>query len=236
MRFLFYLSTIFLIASCTTEKVFTGDCYDPNDVNFFHCIPIQCEPLPAANFFDGTFDGSKLCIYESPSDSFALNFYGSGYQFLDSSLLPCQVFQAIFYPNPLNEGDLVLALEFKDTTSNNQNLESFLIAQFEVGRNLLFSEEETTDVPERDNIHGVSVNIGGYSSKLDRFYQSQLFSSSGDIQPDWAYVTCTRFQKSGNFYEIELDVRVIIPNYGIHYHIPPYKKELAGKFSFKIAV
>lgn len=236
MRYLFYFSAFFAVTSCTMEKLEIGDCHDPNDTDFFHCIPIQCEPHTADNFFDGTFDGSNLCVYESPNDSFALNFYGSGYHFLDNSLLPCQIFQAIFYPIPLKEGDLVLALELKDTSTSNLNLESFLISHFEVGRKLTFSEEETTDIPERDNIHGVSVNIGGYSSKLDRFYQSQLFSSSGDIQPDWAYVTCTRFQKTGNFYEIELDVKVSIPNYGIHYHIPPYKKELAGKFSFKIEV
>jgi hypothetical protein len=236
MRYLIYLLAVLAISSCNLQNALNELCSDPTDTDFFHCIPVSCEPASADNFFDGTFNGSKLCVYEGPSDSFAVDFYRFGYQFSDNSLLACRNFQATFYPRPLKEGDLVLAFEFKDTTTNELDMESFLTTHFGEGRFLPFSTEETTEIPQRSNIHGVSLNIGGYSPVFDVFYQHQLFESTGIVQPDWAYVKCTRFQKNGDTYDIELDVKASVPSHGVHHREKPYQKALTGKFNFKIKV
>lgn len=230
-----------ILFSCHKEEPFDFSyTAKPKRIDVFRHLEFECQSVNSPSSFIGTVDDRDYCLLDTNlTDTHSNMFTLIGTT--DPTINPngdsnavCSAFFFKMIPKEYKAGNFELIFSYYSDGLQGYTKEGFLREYFIPGLNLPLSTYFTTSPPYAAGLEGAEISLIVYDGFPD-VKRGISFTTSDIVQPDDAYVTCTRSEKIGSQYFIELDVNLQLPHGSRYENEPePEMKSIKGKYVLQI--
>lgn len=229
------------LLSCRKEEPFDFSYKaNPERIEIFRHLEFKCQEVNSPSSFIGTVDNRDFCLLDTNLTDTHSNMF-TMISTPDPIINPngdsnavCSAFYFRMIPKEYKAGNIVFVFTYYSDGLKGFTKEGFLREYFIPGLNLPLSTYFTTSPPYAPGLEGAEISLTVYDG-FPNLKRGSYFTTSDIVQPDDAYVTCTRSEKIGSKYFIELDVNLRLPSWSRYEGEPePEMKKIKGIFVLQI--